>query len=93
MGRPVLFVQTRPGLRGRPFQMVKFRTMAAVSDERGNLLPDSQRLTPFGRFLRSTSLDELPELWTCSKVYELGSAPVPCYGILAAVLAGTGKAA
>ena len=67
MGRPVLFVQTRPGLKGRPFQMIKFRTMAAVTDERGNLLPDSQRLTAFGRFLRSTSLDELPELWNVLK--------------------------
>jgi lipopolysaccharide/colanic/teichoic acid biosynthesis glycosyltransferase len=63
MGRPILFVQTRPGLNGRPFQMVKFRTMAVVTDERGTPLPDTQRLTAFGRFLRSTSLDELPELW------------------------------
>lgn len=67
MGRPVLFVQTRPGLGGRPFQMIKFRTMARSTDERGNPLPDSQRLTAFGRFLRSTSLDELPELWNVLK--------------------------
>lgn len=67
MGRPILFVQTRPGLEGRPFQMIKFRTMARATDERGNPLPDSQRLTVFGRFLRSTSLDELPELWNVLK--------------------------
>lgn len=67
MGRPVLFVQTRPGLGGRPFHMIKFRTMATVTDERGNPLPDSQRLTSFGRFLRAASLDELPELWNVFK--------------------------
>jgi lipopolysaccharide/colanic/teichoic acid biosynthesis glycosyltransferase len=63
LGSPVLFRQVRPGLHGRPFMMVKVRTM---TDERGadsELLPDAQRLTPFGRFLRATSLDELPELW------------------------------
>lgn len=63
LGRPVLFSQLRPGLDGRPFRMVKFRTMTDQRDGNGNLLPDAQRLTPFGRFLRSTSLDELPELW------------------------------
>jgi len=63
LGRPVLFVQTRPGLRGRPFRMVKFRTMLDRRDATGNLLPDGERLTRVGRFLRSTSLDELPELW------------------------------
>jgi len=63
LGRPVLFVQTRPGLHGRPFRMVKFRTMRDQRDANGDLLPDRQRLTRFGRFLRSTSLDELPELW------------------------------
>ncbi len=62
MGSPVLFRQTRPGLHGRPFAMYKFRTMADARDPEGNLLPDEQRLTRFGRFLRSTSLDELPEL-------------------------------
>ncbi|GAB6081143.1 sugar transferase [Desulfuromonas carbonis] len=61
-GSPVLFRQTRPGLRGRPFEMYKFRTMTNDRDFAGNLLPDDQRLTPFGKFLRSTSLDELPEL-------------------------------
>ena len=62
MGSPVLFRQTRPGLHGRPFTMYKFRTMTDARDAEGNLLPDDQRLTRFGRFLRSTSLDELPEL-------------------------------
>lgn len=62
-GRPVLFRQTRPGLRGRPFVLVKFRTMTEERDDAGNLLPDSARLRPFGRLLRSTSLDELPEIW------------------------------
>src|SRR2546422_1438949 len=63
LGSPVFFVQTRPGLRGRPFRMVKFRTMTDARDANGNQLPDGARLTRFGRFLRSTSLDELPELW------------------------------
>jgi sugar transferase EpsL len=61
-GRPVLFCQTRPGYRGKPFDVYKFRTMNDARDAFGNLLPDDQRLTPLGRFLRSTSLDELPEL-------------------------------
>ncbi len=63
LGRPVLFTQVRPGLHGRPFRMIKFRTMTDARDASGALLPDAQRLTPFGRFLRSSSLDELPELW------------------------------
>jgi lipopolysaccharide/colanic/teichoic acid biosynthesis glycosyltransferase len=63
LGSPVLFSQTRPGLHGKPFKMVKFRTMTDERDACGVLLPDAQRLTPFGRFLRSSSLDELPELW------------------------------
>jgi sugar transferase EpsL len=62
LGTPVFFRQTRPGLNGHPFTMLKFRTMADARDSRGELLPDADRLTWFGRFLRSTSLDELPEL-------------------------------
>ena len=62
MGTPVLFKQKRPGLHGKPFTMYKFRTMTDERDAQGNLLPDEQRLTRLGRFLRSTSLDELPEL-------------------------------
>ena len=61
-GRPIFFRQVRPGLNGKPFIMYKFRTMTNDRDGDGNLLPDDQRLTRFGRFLRSTSLDELPEL-------------------------------
>lgn len=67
LGRPVLFRQIRPGLRGRPFEMVKFRTMRDAKDADGKLLPDDQRLTTFGVWLRSTSLDELPELWNVLK--------------------------
>ena len=62
LGRPVLFRQPRPGRHGRPFDILKFRTMTDARDAGGKLLPDAQRLTRFGRFLRSTSLDELPEL-------------------------------
>lgn len=62
LGSPVFFVQTRPGLRGVPFRMIKFRTMTDGCDGTDDPLPDGQRLTPFGRWLRSTSLDELPEL-------------------------------
>ena len=63
LGRPVLFRQQRPGLKGRPFILVKFRTMLDANDAAGNPLPDSKRLTRFGRFLRASSLDELPGLW------------------------------
>jgi lipopolysaccharide/colanic/teichoic acid biosynthesis glycosyltransferase len=63
LGSPVLFKQVRPGLLGQPFTMVKFRTMTDERDPDGALMPDAQRLTPFGRFLRASSLDELPELW------------------------------
>jgi lipopolysaccharide/colanic/teichoic acid biosynthesis glycosyltransferase len=67
MGRPVLFSQTRPGIEGKPFKMYKFRTMTDACDENGNLLPDAERLTAFGKWLRSTSLDELPELFNVLK--------------------------
>jgi len=67
LGSPVLFRQTRPGLNGKPFRMVKFRTMLDATDKEGNSLPDDQRMTPFGSFLRATSLDELPELWNVLK--------------------------
>ncbi len=67
LGSPVLFRQVRPGLHGKPFTMVKFRTMTDERGPDGALLPDAQRLTPFGRFLRSSSLDELPELWNVLK--------------------------
>ena len=67
LGSPILFTQTRPGLHGKPFKMIKFRTMTDDRDADGNLLPDNIRLTAFGRFLRSTSLDELPELWNVLK--------------------------
>ncbi len=67
LGSPVLFRQTRPGLNARPFALVKFRTMTDSKDEKGKLLPDSERLPPLGRILRATSLDELPELWNVLK--------------------------
>jgi sugar transferase EpsL len=63
LGGPVLFRQQRPGLQGKPFQLLKFRTMTEARDSRGELLPDADRLTSFGQWLRRTSLDELPELW------------------------------
>ena len=67
LGSPVLFRQTRPGMNGKPFEMVKFRTMRDALDSNGNPLPDEERLTKFGRLLRATSLDELPELWNVLK--------------------------
>ena len=67
LGSPVLFRQVRPGLHGKPFEMVKFRTMKDALDAQGNPLPDSERLTPFGKMLRATSLDEMPELWNVIK--------------------------
>jgi sugar transferase EpsL len=67
MGRPIIFKQMRPGLNGKPFYMYKFRTMTNEKDEQGNPLSDEQRLTRLGRFLRSTSLDELPELFNVLK--------------------------
>jgi lipopolysaccharide/colanic/teichoic acid biosynthesis glycosyltransferase len=63
IGRPVLFRQVRPGFQGRPFELIKFRSMRGERDSSGRLLSDAERLTSFGRLLRSTSLDELPELY------------------------------
>ena len=67
LGSPVLFLQVRPGLKGKPFEMIKFRTMKDAVDKNGQALPDSERLTSFGAKLRSTSLDELPGLWNVLK--------------------------
>ncbi len=67
LGSPVLFKQIRPGLNGEPFEMIKFRTMKDAVDSSGNALPDAERMTPFGNKLRSSSLDELPELWNVLK--------------------------
>lgn len=67
LGSPVLFRQLRPGMHGKPFEMVKFRTMKDALDLDGNPLPDSERLTAFGKMLRATSLDEMPELWNVIK--------------------------
>ena len=63
LGRPIIFKQDRPGLNEKIFSLYKFRTMTDQRDEKGELMPDEIRLTPFGKWLRSTSLDELPELW------------------------------
>ena len=67
LGSPVLFKQQRPGMFGKPFEMIKFRTMLNTIGSDGSVLPDSERLTSFGKFLRSTSLDELPEFWNVLK--------------------------
>lgn len=67
LGAPALFRQQRPGLHGKPFTLVKFRTMTDKRDAQGDLLPDAERLTKFGKFLRASSLDELPELWNVLK--------------------------
>lgn len=67
LGEPVFFTQERPGKDGKPFKMIKFRSMRDAVDKDGNPLPDSERLTPFGKKLRATSLDELPELWNVLK--------------------------
>ncbi|PCR83962.1 UDP-galactose phosphate transferase, partial [Fusobacterium nucleatum] len=67
LGSPILFKQDRPGLNEKIFKMYKFRTMTDAKDSLGNLLTDAERLTKFGKFLRSTSLDEIPELWNVIK--------------------------
>jgi lipopolysaccharide/colanic/teichoic acid biosynthesis glycosyltransferase len=67
LGSPILFRQVRPGLNGQPFEMIKFRTMTDERDAEGNLLPNEQRLPKFGKMLRATSLDEMPELWNVIK--------------------------
>ncbi|UOO77148.1 sugar transferase [Neisseria sp. Dent CA1/247] len=67
LGSPVFFTQTRPGKDGKPFEMIKFRSMRDAVDAEGKPLPDSERLTPFGKKLRASSLDELPELWNVLK--------------------------
>ena len=63
VGSPIFFIQTRTGLNGKPFRLIKFRSMSEEFNKEGQILPDSERLTSFGKFLRSTSLDELPSLW------------------------------
>lgn len=67
LGSPVVFRQVRPGLNAKPFTLVKFRSMRDANDSKGTPLPDAERMTPFGQFLRSSSLDELPELWSVLK--------------------------
>lgn len=67
LGSPVIFRQVRPGLHGKPFEMIKFRTMTDERDAEGNFLPNEQRLPKFGKMLRATSLDEMPELWNVIK--------------------------
>jgi lipopolysaccharide/colanic/teichoic acid biosynthesis glycosyltransferase len=67
IGSPIFFRQSRPGLLGKPFEMIKFRTMLNIYDVEGKLIEDKDRLTAFGKFLRSTSIDELPELWNVIK--------------------------
>ena len=78
VGRPVLFAQQRPGYHGRPFRLLKFRTMTHGAGAAGRLLPDAERLTRFGRLLRASSLDELPELWNvlCGHMSFVGPRPL-----------------
>lgn len=81
MGRPVLFAQQRIGKDEKPFNLYKFRSMTNAKDRNGSLLPEEKRLTGFGRFLRSSSLDELPELWSIliGKMSLVGPRPMPVY--------------
>ena len=67
LGSPIFFKQSRPGIKGKPFLLYKFRTMKNINNSDGDQLPDDNRLGPFGKFLRSTSVDELPELWNVLK--------------------------
>lgn len=67
LGSPIFFKQSRPGIKGKPFLLYKFRTMKNINNSDGDHLPDDNRLGPFGKFLRSTSVDELPELWNVLK--------------------------
>lgn len=78
LGSPVLFSQLRPGLHGQPFRMYKFRSMTSACDAQGVLLPDEQRLTRFGKWLRASSLDELPGLWSvlCGEMSLVGPRPL-----------------
>jgi len=92
MGRSVMFRQMRPGLNGQPFNMYKFRTMSNKRDSQGNLLPDKQRLTPLGKILRKTSLDEFPELFTKGR-YEPGGTATFVDAVPGALYPGTGPAA
>ncbi len=78
LGSPIFFMQERPGKNGKPFRMVKFRTMTDERDAQGNLLPDEIRLTKFGKLLRSTTLDEFPEMWNvlCGDMSVVGPRPL-----------------
>lgn len=78
LGSPIFFIQERPGKDGKPFRMVKFRTMTDERDAQGNLLPDEIRLTKFGKLLRSTTLDEFPEMWNvlCGDMSVVGPRPL-----------------
>lgn len=84
IGGPIIFAQKRPGLNEKVFLMYKFRTMTNEQDKYGNILPDEMRLTKFGQFLRSTSLDELPELWNVIKgdMSIIGPRPLLCEYLL-----------